>query len=205
MEGHSCEETSEGRHPTLYEAAPPGDDVEEFSAEDLEACRVGDDRAQRRLYDSTYRLVYRLVYRMVGRCDADDVTQQVYQKLFGHLDSFCGRSAFKTWVYRVAMNESLQHLRRRRTRRMSVLPPEPVDRSQNAQRRFDDGEALEVALARLDPILRSLFLLREAEGLSYSEIADAAGIPEGTVGSRLNRARAELREIMGEIGWGPPS
>lgn len=176
-----------------------------FSAEDIDACRAGDDQARQRLYDFTYRLVYRLVYRTVGPSDAEDVTQQVYQQLFGNLDSFCGRSGFTTWVYRVAMNESLQHLRRRKVRRMSVLPPEPTDRSRNTQRRVDDVEALEVALARLDPTLRSIFLLREVEGLSYAEIADAAGVPEGTVGSRLSRARAELREILKEIGWGPPS
>jgi RNA polymerase sigma-70 factor (ECF subfamily) len=64
-------------------------------------------------------------------------------------------------------------------------------------------ELLEVALSRLDPELRAVFLLSEAERLSYREIADAIEIPEGTVGSRLNRARRELRSILTNLGWEP--
>ena len=197
------EETSASGHLTLYETAHAGDDLAAFSEKDLEACCAGDDQSRRRLYDSSYRVVYRIVYRMVGPSDADDVTQQVYLQLFGHLKSFVGRSTLKTWIYKVAMNESLQHLRRRTRSRMGVLMTDPADRERKAQQRIDDSEALEFALARLDPTLRSLFMLRESEGLSYAEIAEVIGVPEGTVGSRLNRARAELRCFLKDLGWGP--
>jgi RNA polymerase sigma-70 factor (ECF subfamily) len=187
----------------LYETAAAGDDLAAFSEKDVEACCAGDDQSRRRLYDASYRLVYRMVYRMVGARDADDVTQQVYLQLFIHLKSFVGRSALKTWIYKVAMNESLQHLRRRTRRRMAVLVTDPADRGRSAQQRIDDSEALEFALSQLDPTLRSLFMLRESEGLSYAEIAEVIGVPEGTVGSRLNRARAELRGFLKDQGWGP--
>ena len=76
-----------------------------------------------------------------------------------------------------------------------------MDRSPDSYEKVDDKELLEQALVLLDPELRSAFLLREVEGLQYREIADALEIPEGTVGSRLNRARRELKQHLVELGW----
>ena len=86
---------------------------------------------------------------------------------------------------------------------MQVLEQDPVDRSSDGPRNIDDNELLERALARLEPDLRSTFLLKEVEGLSYDKIATALEIPEGTVGSRLNRARRELKQYLIELGWDP--
>jgi RNA polymerase sigma-70 factor (ECF subfamily) len=80
---------------------------------------------------------------------------------------------------------------------------EPMDRSPDSCVSVDDKELLEYALALLEPDLRSAFLIREVEGLTYSEIAEALEIPEGTVGSRLNRARRELKQHLIELGWEP--
>ena len=104
-------------------------------------------------------------------------------------------------MYRLAVNESLQHLRRNR-RKYRTLDWEPLDESQQP----DGGEKkelLELALARIDPELRSIFLLREIEGLSYGDIAEALQIREGTVGSRLNRARRELKQHLSDLGFEP--
>jgi RNA polymerase sigma-70 factor (ECF subfamily) len=78
-----------------------------------------------------------------------------------------------------------------------------MDRTSDSHESFADKQLLEQALTLIDLDLRSAFLLREVEGLSYTEIAEALEIPEGTVGSRLNRARRELKERLGELGWEP--
>lgn len=78
---------------------------------------------------------------------------------------------------------------------------EPEDRSREKSEHLQNRELLEQALAQLEPDLRSIFLLREFERLSYRELAEALGIPEGTVASRLNRARTELQRLLRELGW----
>jgi RNA polymerase sigma-70 factor (ECF subfamily) len=164
------------------------------------ACQNGDRAAHRQLYDSCHQNVFRLAVRMVGQQDAADVTQQVFLQAFRSIGQFNGRSRFETWLYRLAVNESLQHLRRNRRWRHHELDWEPMDETQHG----DDAERkelLEQALRRLDPELRSIFLLREVEELSYHEIAKALDIPEGTVGSRLNRARRELQRHLSELGY----
>ena len=164
------------------------------------ACQQGDRAAQRQLYDACQQNVFRLAVRMVGLQDAADVTQQVFLQAFRSIGKFNGRSLFETWLYRLAVNESLQHLRRNRRGKHQTLDWEPMDESHQG----DDAERKEVldqALARIDPELRSIFLLREVEGLSYHDIAEALQIPEGTVGSRLNRARRELRQQLTELGF----
>lgn len=176
---------------------------EHEAAEVVEACQKGDPVAQRRLYEVTHQNVYRLVVRMVGLQDAADVTQQVFLQTFRKIGQFSGQSQFGTWIYRVAVNESLQHLRRSKRSRVQILEQEPIDGSPDSRENVDDKEVLERALGRLEPDLRSTFLLREVEGLSYSEIAEALEIPEGTVGSRLNRARRELKQHLVELGWEP--
>jgi RNA polymerase sigma-70 factor (ECF subfamily) len=167
----------------------------------VSACRKGDCAAHRQLYDSCHQSVFRLAVRMVGLQDAADVTQQVFLQAFRSIGQFNGRSRFETWLYRLAVNESLQHLRRDRRWRYHALDWEPMDESYHGED-ADRKELLERALARIDPELRSIFLLREVEGLSYQDIAEALEIPQGTVGSRLNRARRELKQHLSDLGYG---
>jgi len=140
---------------------------------------------------------------MVGLEDAADLTQQVFLQVFERIGQFSGRSKVSTWIYRVAVNEALQHLRRSNRPKIGILEQEPMDRSRSSEDKSDEKELLEQALSRLEPELRSTFLLREVEGLSYTEIAQALGIPQGTVGSRLNRARLELQQHLIDLGWEP--
>jgi RNA polymerase sigma-70 factor (ECF subfamily) len=137
---------------------------------------------------------------MVGLQDAADVTQQVFLQVFRSIGQFNGRSRFETWLYRIATNESLQHLRRNRKWRYHTLDWEPMDATAHGDTN-EQKEMLQQALGRIDPGLRSLFLLREVEQLSYRGIAETLQIPEGTVGSRLNRARRELRQHLSELGF----
>jgi RNA polymerase sigma-70 factor (ECF subfamily) len=166
-------------------------------------CRLGERDAQRRLYESFHRGIYRLIVRMVGIDAAPDVTQQVFLQVFRRIDQFSGRGRFDRWLYRVAVNEAYQHLRRKRLRRHHSLVYEPMDESTGGDERAEQKELMEQALARLDPELRSICLLREIDELSYREIAETLKIPEGTVGSRLNRARRELKKHLINLGWEP--
>jgi RNA polymerase sigma-70 factor (ECF subfamily) len=165
----------------------------------IELAAQGDRAAQRMIYDSLVGRVYRSVLRIVGPGDAEDVTQEVFLRLFAKLGSFRHDSEFTTWVYRLAVNEALQHLRR--LRRRATVPLEEDTLPAPEQPDADLGELLGVALAQIDAELRMVLELKEIEQLSYAEIAELLGIPAGTVGSRLNRARHDLREKLIALGW----
>jgi len=175
----------------------------ELEGQLIAACTDGDREAQRRLYDSFHASIYRLVTRMVGEQDAADVTQQVFLQAFRCLDRFAGRSSLDTWLYRLALNECWQFFRRQRRGKLQLLNREPMDDSPGHECDADHRELLEKALARLEPDLRAVFVLREVETRSYREIAEAMQISEGTVASKLNRARRLLREYLIELGWEP--
>ena len=166
-------------------------------------CQAGDRVAQRRLYEVFHKQIYRVMFRLVGAEIAADLTQQVFLQAFRKIGQYSGRGRFDRWLYRLAVNEAYQHLRRKRRDRHTTLVYEPVDASAGGDRRTEQRELMEYALARLDPELRSIFLLREVEEHSYRELAETLDIPEGTVGSRLNRARRELRDHLVNLGWEP--
>ena len=166
-------------------------------------CRSGDRGAQRELYDSFSQMIYRLMVRIVGMDEAADLTQQVFLQVFRKIGQYSGQGRFDRWLYRLAVNEAFQHLRRKRRARHHGLVYEPVDGSARSDERTERKDLVEQALARLDPELRSICVLREMEELSYREIAETLDIPEGTVGSRLNRARRELKKHLIDLGWEP--
>ena len=169
-------------------------------AEIVNQCQKGHRSAQQQLYEACHQDVYGLMVRMVGREDASDVSQQVFMQVFRKIEQFQGQSKFRTWLYRLAVNESLQHLRKNK-RKQQVLSHDPIDNRPSIYRQREAKDLLEAALERLEPLLRSIFLLKETQGLSYREIALATEIPEGTVGSRLNRARRQLKEHLIDLGW----
>ena len=175
--------------------------MNETAAEIVLGCQRGDREAQRQLYELHQQKVYRLMVRMVGVDDAADLTQQVFLKMYQTIGQFEGRSRFETWMYRLAVNESLQHLRRAGRAKFQTLSHEPAAPSRPDTVRVEQKEILERALERLDPELRSIFLLREVEGLAYRDIASSLDLSQGTVGSQLNRARRRLREHLVELGW----
>jgi RNA polymerase sigma-70 factor (ECF subfamily) len=159
-------------------------------------CQRGDREAQRTLYDSTAVQVYRVLLRMTGGSDeAFDLTQESYLRVFRGIHAFDGRSRLSTWVYRIAVNEGLQFLRRRRAAsrpfpKGTFVRPEPA----HPHVRLD----VQQALGNVDPCDRAILVLRYQEGLDYREIAGILQCAEGTVGSRLNRARNRLRELLGD-------
>lgn len=179
------------------ENSPPGDPLAHVVA----GCRRRESRAQRELVLRTQDRVYRSLVRLVGVQDAEDVAQQVYLQVFRQLHRFNGNSSFGTWLYRVTVNEAMQYLRRKRRRRWSALNWEPEEHKSDRTRQSEIRELLDLALGQIEPELRSIFVLREVEGLSYEAIGAAVGIPMGTVASRLSRARHELQERLRSLGW----
>ena len=173
--------------------------ADEISETIVRAGAAGDRDALRRLYEATVDQVDRMMIRMVGRNDADDLTQQVYLKAFSKLSQFAGGAKFQTWLYRVATNEALQFLRARKHRETQPLLVEPSIEQHDALQAHEQSELIQRALETLDADLRMVLVLKEENGCSYEQIAEVMGIPPGTVGSRLNRARRDLRELLDHL------
>ncbi len=164
----------------------------------------GDRDAQRQLYELFGERVYRIVWRVVGESNAEDVMQDTFLRLFERLSTFRYESAFTTWLHRFAVNEALQYLRRssRPTEKTKSLDGIDVPERDPAVGN-DHADLLETALSQIDPELRLIFEMKERDLLPYSEISQVMAIPEGTVASRLNRARKDLRNQLVELGWEP--
>jgi RNA polymerase sigma-70 factor, ECF subfamily len=186
-----------------WSGSAPDIEDEQLTWHDVIAgCRRQDPVMHRELYERSHQQLFRLAVRMVGRQDAADVCQQVFLRIYQSIDQFAGRANAMTWLYRIAVNECLQH-RRRRARRpvINLADYEPPDPSKAFTEREAEHDMLETALERIDPELRCIFLLREIEELSYTEISQAMQLAEGTVASRLNRARRQLQEELMNLGW----
>ena len=169
----------------------------------LERSRSNDRSAQEQLYARTVDRVYGLLKRMTrNEADALDLVQETYMKAFTRLDQFDGRSAFATWLYRLAVNEALQFLKRAQRHEAHARKNHRVSPESNDSQHHDAAMDIEAALASLDHDDQALLLLRYQEGLDYRAIADALECSMGTVASRLNRARDKLRQIL-KKGYGP--
>jgi len=167
----------------------------------VDACRRGDRLAQHALYQRFVNRVHFVVARIVGRSDVDDVTQNVFLQVFRSIGQYRKESRFETWLYRLTVNEALQYRRRNRRWPLPSLNEELATAARDGKDSGDERELLERALSDLPEDLRVLFVLREVEGLCYRDLAEVLGIPEGTVASKLSRARQELREKLAAFGW----
>jgi len=177
----------------------------------LEALRAGDRAEFARLVETYYELVYRLALKMLNDPqDAEDVLQETFFKALRGIQKFDGRSSLSTWLYRIATNEALMALRRRRPDIVST--DEPLENEEGEQeplqivdwcclpeRDLMSAEAkryLDEAIARLSPNLRAVFVLRDIQGLSTQETGEVLNLSETAVKTRLSRARLRLREDL---------
>ncbi len=163
----------------------------------VERCREGDREAQRELYDRTSGRIYGLLLRMTANPDdAFDLAQETYLKAFSRICQFDGRSSVATWLYRVAVNEALQFLRRAGQTREKLQEFAPEHGTEPDVEQSTIRLDVSDAIATLPPNDRAMLLLRYQDGLDYRAIAEVVGCAAGTVASRLNRARQGLREIL---------
>lgn len=177
----------------------------------LTALRGGDRVEFARLVETYSPLIYRLGLKMLGTPqDAEDMLQETFIKAYRHLDSFDGRASLSTWLYRIATNEALMVLRRKRPDTISVEQPDEDDNEQQAPLQIADwccipeeellsteGRVhLDQAVANLPTNLRVVFLLRDLDGLSTRETAGVLNLSEEAVKTRLSRARLQLREKL---------
>ncbi len=162
----------------------------------------GDTEAFRALVEAHQTAAYRLAVRMCGVDAAEDVTQEAFLAAWRGLPSFRGECQFSTWLYRLVSNAAVDYLRREKKHRgsedvdeLEVADGAPSPQEKSEQR--DTREAVRRALGALSPEHREILLLRYMQELDYGEIAAALGISEGTVKSRISRAKARLREALG--------
>jgi RNA polymerase sigma-70 factor (ECF subfamily) len=147
---------------------------------------------------------------MGNEADAEDVLQETFLSAFKSIDRFEGRSSLSTWLYRIASNAALMRLRRNEPEQVSVDEPVERDDGEMMPRQFFDfcclpeedllreeaREQMKQAIDDLPPTLRSVFVLRDIEGLSTAETAEALDLSESAVKSRLMRARLKLRDEL---------
>ena len=171
----------------------------------IAACQQGDREAFRLLFEAYKDKVFSIaVYSFGGDTSvADDVTQQIFLKLFTVIRQFRGESEFTTWLYRMVVNACLDERRRRRrflpwgdTMPIKVGEKKPQEK-QHA--RLEIGEKVRAAIGELKPKFRLPILLKYIEGLSYEEIATVMGCSKGTVASRLNRGHGELARRLSHL------
>jgi RNA polymerase sigma-70 factor, ECF subfamily len=178
-------------------------------------CISGDAVAWEEIVQRYHRRIYNICYRFAGsNNDADDLTQEVFIKMYRTLNSYdVDRGAFMTWVTTVTRNLLVDHFRKTRQERMTdsldttssdhedamALSERIRDRGPAPDARVQTREAKEAvhqALQKLSPELREAVILRDLQDMDYREIATALRVPEGTVKSRINRGRAELARLL---------
>jgi RNA polymerase sigma-70 factor (ECF subfamily) len=175
----------------------------------IERCLQGDQAAWEAIVRQHWRKVFNVAYKFVGKHDeAEDLTQEIFLKLFKSLDTFDRRANFQTWLISVSRNLCIDHYRSVRKERETIdrdvdageLSPASSDTGPYAALEHSDRRALlRHALDTLAPTLRSAVMLRDIHELSYQDIAERLGLPEGTVKSRINRGRLELARQIRKI------
>ena len=180
-------------------------------AVDLTALKRGDKHAFTLLVETHSDNIYRLALKMLGdEQDAEDVLQETFIKAFKNIRGFEGRSKVSTWLYRIAVNESLMLLRKRKgvtvdidqefeTDEGELMPRQITDWCCVPEKELMSGETRQVidqAIQTLSDANRAAFLLRDVEGLSTQDAAEVLNISESALKLRLMRARMALREIL---------
>jgi RNA polymerase sigma-70 factor (ECF subfamily) len=177
----------------------------------------GREAAYHELLERFRRPVFSLIYRMIGdREQAEDLAQESFVKAFNNLDSYNPSYRFSSWLFKIANNHAIDHLRRARLPTVSIHgSPHAADAEREEETRIvleahdespeqemlalELGGEIEEAIARLRPDYRTAVILRHIESRPYEEIAEIMDVPIGTVKTFLHRARAELRDALGHL------
>ena len=188
----------------------PSTVVKEDEPELVAAAKAGDMTAFETLVNRYERKIFRLAQNITqNREDAEDTMQEAFLKAYQHLGDFQGNSRFYTWLVRIAVNQALMKLRKRRPNQVSLdeeietgeesMPREVEDWGPSPEDRYEQSELgtiLNETISDLDPSFRIVFQLRDIEELSTEETADVLGLSVPAVKSRLLRARLKLRQKL---------
>ena len=177
-----------------------------FDGAIIDRCLGGDEAAWEQVVARFKRKVFHIAYKFTGRHDAaEDLTQEVFLKVFRSLDKFHRDADFSTWLSSVARNYCIDHYRASKREKEVVVEDlvafdlAPASVGSNPHRALEDHDRrrfLRRGLEALPEKLREAVVLRDLHGLSYQEMADQLGLPEGTVKSRINRGREELTRLL---------
>ena len=177
-----------------------------FDARIIDRCLDGDDAAWEQVVARFKRKVFHIAYKFTGRHDAaEDLTQEVFLKVFRSLDKFHRDADFSTWLSIVARNYCIDHYRASRREKEVVVEDlvafdlAPASAGSNPHRALEDRDRRSFLRRGLDLLpekLREAVVLRDLQGLSYQEMAERLELPEGTVKSRINRGREELTRLL---------
>ena len=188
------------------QAVPSADAIEAL----IQRCLGGDQIAWEQVVRQYWRKVFNIAYKFVGRHDqAEDLTQDIFLKIFRSLGTFDRRANFQTWLISISRNLCIDHYRSVRKERETIdrdvdaneLTPASHEPSPVAALEHRDRVSLlRLALAELPETLRTAVLMRDIQEMSYQEIADRLRLPEGTVKSRINRGRTELARHVKRLG-----
>ena len=208
MQGNIVTE-SDFRHNSMTQPQPAAELNSEGTL--VQQAKAGDAAAFTELITRYERKIFRLARNITqNQEDAEDVLQEVFMKSYTHLDSFEGNSRFYTWLVRIAVNESLMKLRKRKSDKLVSLD-EPVDTGEEEivreiavwentpEQRYSQTELrriLDEAISGLAPLYRTVFHLRDVEEMSTEDTGEALGLTIPAVKSRLLRARLQLREKL---------
>src|SRR6188508_243911 len=175
----------------------------------IERCLAGNQEAWAAIVQQHRRKVFNIAYKFVGRHDeAEDLTQEIFLRIFKALHTFDRRANFQTWLISISRNLCIDHYRSRRKERETMardidasnLTPASTDRGPYSQlEQADVKQLIKTALAELPATLREAVVLRDLQEFSYLEIADRLHLPEGTVKSRINRGRLELARQISRL------
>ena len=181
-------------------------------AEVIRRCRAGDEKAYRELVDRYRRQVYSMALRMLRREeDAEDVAQETFIRVFRALDRYDPARPFAAWLFTIAARLAIDHLRRRKQSPLSLFQRDAETQEERTIEVVDPGPGPDELTShheeegRAQKLIDSLphhyrivVMLRHQQDLSYEEIAEALGLPLGTVKARIHRARALLKREIGE-------
>ncbi len=193
---------------------PPSDLGTVSDQEVVEWALKGNERACRELVRRYERPVFSLVYRMVRHRErAEDLTQETFVKALNALESYRPDYKFSSWIFKIANNAAIDHLRRKELETLSIDGAPDADSADTARESalqlrdagespLDElearelGSAIERAIGQLRPEYRSCIILRHVEGYPYEEIAELLELPLGTVKTYIHRARNELKQVL---------
>ncbi|HHU78280.1 MAG: RNA polymerase sigma factor [Caldicoprobacterales bacterium] len=175
----------------------------------LEEARAGSLSAFEELIGLYEKKIYNYCLRMTNsREDAEDLTQEVFVRVYRNLNKFRGKSRLSTWIYRIAHNVCIDQYRRTKAVSISISQPRGADDEREMELpaespspeeeiiRREEQERLLECISRLKPAYRTVIVLRDIQNHSYEEIAEILSLPLGTVKSHISRARAALREAV---------